>query len=127
MPHPRTVAIDDIVAVIDLMKEGLTTEQAMDTLGLPYKLRTMQTNVTRYKRSHGIEVGKRGRPTVEGQKKYKSGWIPVQKRYLDVGRIHALTNAGWSVEKVADDLSTLPEYVEEILNNDKPISRQKED
>ena len=116
MAHPRTISIDDVVKVIDLMKEGLTTEQAMDALGLPYKLRTMQTNVTRYKRSHGIEVGKRGRPSVDGTQKYKSGWIPVQKRYLDVGRIHALTNAGWSVEKVADDLSTLPEYVEEILH-----------
>lgn len=116
MPHPCTIKEKDILDVLGLMKEGLTTEQAMNTLGLPYKLRTMQTNILKYKRKHGIEVGRRGRPTVEGQKKYKSGWIPVQKRYLDVGRIHALTNAGWSVEQVADDLSTLPEYVEEILN-----------
>ena len=116
MPHPRTVSIDDVVKVIDLMKEGLTTEQAMDALGLPYKLRTMQTNITKYKRKHGIADGKRGRPSVDGTQKWKSGWMPVPKQFLDIGRIHALTNAGWSVEKVADDLSTLPEFVEEILH-----------
>ena len=116
MPHPRTVLIEDVVKVINLMQEGLTTEQAMDALGLPYKLCTMQTNVKRYKQSHGIAVGRRGRPSVNGTQKWKSGWMPVPKQFLDIGRIHALTNAGWSVEKVADDLSTLPEYVEEILN-----------
>ena len=116
MPHPRTVSQDEVVEVIKLIEEGLTTEQAMNTLGLPYKLRTMQKNILEYKRKNGIEIGKRGRPTVGGTQKWKSGWIPVPKRLLDVGRIHALTNAGWSVEKVADDLSTLPEFVEEILH-----------
>lgn len=116
MAHPRTVSLDEVLQVIKLVEEGLTTEQAMNTLGLPYKLRTMQKNILEYKKKHGIAVGRRGRPSVNGTQKWKSGWMPVPKQFLDIGRIHALTNAGWSIEKVADDLSTLPEYVEEILH-----------
>lgn len=34
----------------------------------------------------------------------KTRRTPANKKDIDVGKIHALKNAGWSVEKIADEM-----------------------
>lgn len=109
------IMTDEVVEqVIELMKDGMTGRQALDKLSLGnVSVQTIQHCIARYRKEHGInERFKPGR-------KCKAEWRPVVPEFLDTGKIGALRRAGWSLEDIADDMHTTPEYVVQAMEGCK--------
>lgn len=59
-------------------------------------------------------LGEEAPPEAEEQKE------PVKKRKrIDVGKVKALRNAGWSLQKIADEMGCCPQTVANVLNRDE--------